>query len=215
MPSIIVSVCLGAALLAAQAFSQPSITVEANVVTIRGVTPGGRVAWLGVAREQPEYFRTTIIRRDGVLVDRDRDGIVSITLTDDVPASSVWIAVDVSSGQAAAVAADPLFDLPLEETLASAGKAGAGLVELAADRHDYLEVLFVRPAVGAWRASAGDGGVSDGDGAPDGRIQLLAGAMTTLGDSPGLVGPILAGDVITYVDVRTLEYGIAPLELKW
>lgn len=206
---------LGMALLASQAFSQPSITIKANVVTISGVTPGARVAWLGVSREQPEYYRTVVIRRDGILIDDDRDGTVAIKLDEEVPERSLWIAVDAASGTSAAATVDPLDDLPLSASLVTPGKPGTGLVELLADRHDFQEVLLVRPSVGAWRASAGDGGTSDDDRSPDGRIRLRPGAMKALGQGPELDGPARAGDVIAYVDVRTLEYGIVRLGPKW
>jgi hypothetical protein len=199
---------LGAAFVAAPAFSQPSITIESDVVRITGITPGGQVAWLGVSREEPDYYRTTIIRRDGVLVDTDRDGVASITLEHSAPASSVWVAIDIQTGQAAAIAADPRFDLPLREPLVEPADAGVGVVELTADRHEYLEILLVRPGVGAWRATAGDGGQSDADGIPDGRIRLAATAVIALEGSPALAGSVVSGDVIACVDGRTLEYVI-------
>jgi hypothetical protein len=215
MRMLTLSTCLVAVLVAAPAFSQPSISFESNVVTISRVTPGGRVTWLGVSREQPEYYRTVVIRRDGILVDEDRDGTVVIELDEEIPERSLWIAVDVASGTSAAATVDPLDDLPLIVSLATPGKPGTGLVELLADRHDFLEVLLVRPSVGAWRASAGDGGASDDDGTPNGRIRLRPGAMKALGEAPELDGPARPGDVIAYVDVRTLEYGIVPLGPKW
>ncbi|MFH1177178.1 MAG: hypothetical protein V1750_07200, partial [Acidobacteriota bacterium] len=78
----------------------PTIGFEANAVVATGLTPGGASAWLSVSRERGGW-RTSLSRRDAVLVNTGADGQASFDLERAVPMCSIWAAVDFTTGDSA------------------------------------------------------------------------------------------------------------------
>lgn len=165
------SLALPSALLAQGPASapKPTIVYESQAVTVQGITPGGRVVWFSLAREVAEDDVATVVRRQEVAADEDGDGAVSLTLDREVPLRSIWVAVDLASGEYAAASPE---GYPLRE-VAFRGR-GLGRDNARADRvedvRSYAEVMVVRPGEGAWGLTVGDGSEADEDGQADGRI---------------------------------------------
>src|SRR4051812_12861939 len=97
--------------LPALAFAQPpssppgpAITFDQSSVSVAGVSPKGQAVLFSVAREVAEVDVATVVRRSQVLPDDDGDGVVKLDLGRDVPFRSVWVAVDLATGQVAAAA---------------------------------------------------------------------------------------------------------------
>jgi len=198
-------------LLAAAVQAQPKISVEPYAVVIDDITPGANVAWLSVARESVDEWRVLVVRRDGIEADADRDGTVQIKLEEEVPPASVWIVFDMTTG-AAAVGAPEGFDLrPITQSLVDLKHAAAGVADLAAEDHELVELLLVRPGAGAWALTVGDGGASDADGKRDGGIAVVAGGMKALSAATAVDAPtsLRAGDAFAVIDTQSLQYLVA------
>jgi hypothetical protein len=72
-------------------------------------------------------------------------------------------------------------------------------------KHDFLEVLWVRPGTGVWQASVGDGGASDADHTVDGYITLASTGMAAIGSTVPPPDYFLANDTLIVVDPDTME----------
>lgn len=194
----------------AAAAVEPVLSFSAEAVTASGLTPGGQVVWFGVAREIAERS-ATLVRRDEVAIDDDRDGEVRLELGRPVPLQSIWVAVDLATGAAAVAAPEgyPLrrLDLPGRSIGHAAGKP-----DWIEDDRGFVEVLLVRPGQGAWGATVGDGGEADDDGSYDGRLMASLDRMRGVGASPPAAPASFSPrDVVVVIDPNRMEIGLRQL----
>ncbi len=204
-------VCATACLLpapAAQAQSPtpPQIRFEPQAVVAEGISPGNKVVFFSVAREVAGYATTTVHRQD-VLSDAEGTGIVRFELDREVPFKSVWFAVDLDTGRFAVAAPE---GFPLREVPFPARSIPSALNRLELE-HPLVEIVLVRPTVGAWAARVGDGGALDDDGQADGTLRAALSALTPLGESPPPPERLRPNDVLLVIDPQTLTYLTARL----
>ena len=194
-------------LAAAPLAAQPAISFEPAAVVASGISPGGQVAWFGVARESEDHA-ARIVRRETVATDGDRDSAVRLDLGREVPLVSIWVAVDLATGKAAVATPEgfPLRQIALPGAGAVPGGAGPDRLEL--DR-GYLELLVVRPGIGVWGATVGDGGVADDDGAADGRVSVALIHLRADGTSPAAPQSLGPGDLLVAIDPNEMEVAVS------
>lgn len=173
-----------------------------------GVTPGGEVAWLTVWRQPDELGVTRVTLLDRRVRDEDFDGAVRLEVEPPIARLSVWVAVDLATGEAAAATLEgvPLRWAP--EGSVRLPERGPG-VEVGLGRP---EMMLVRPGVGAFRARGSDGAHGDAGARGDGRVTVtpaafrravaLAGEAQEPRTPPRAFG---AGDVLVGIDAGTLE----------
>jgi hypothetical protein len=199
---------LAAALLVpALVSAAPAFTFEARAVSLAGVTPKARVAWFSVAREIEEST-ARIVRRDAMATDDDGDGVVHYELDRDLPPHSIWVAVDLATGGAVvATPGDfPLRDVTQERAASGLGREPGGPAWTETGRN-MLELLVVRPGVGAWGLLVADGGEADDSPAGDGRLVAGLTRMRAVGQG-GPAAPDLfsLGDLVFAIDPDRMEY---------
>lgn len=200
---LIVAALLGASLLiSSSARAQtPALAIhfDGRTVTVSGATPGRAVVVFG--RGVGRHNRLPLYTRElETLVDGDGDGSVSFT-AHMVPARSVWVAVDVETGEHAVATPGTTPLTPLE--LADSWRGNRAHLDVA--RQD-LDCVIVRPGAGAWAVRVMDGGARDGDGMQNGIARLRLEDMNRLygeADGPPVVTP---KDVLVAIVPRTLEY---------
>jgi hypothetical protein len=194
---------------AAPLAAQPAISFEPTAVVASGISPGGQVAWFGVARESEDHA-ARIVRRETVATDDDRDGAVRLDLGREVPLVSIWVAVDLATGQAALATPEgfPLRRIALPGAGAVSGESGPDRLEL---NRGYLELLVVRPGTGIWGATVGDGGEADDDGASDGRVTVALAHLRAGGTSPAAPQSFGPGDLLVAIDPNEMEVAVSPL----
>ncbi len=164
----------------------------------------GSVAFFGVSREVA--FDDVVTRRSTaeILPLENRTGIISLDLGRPIAPDSVWIAVDLSTGEFATVA--PNGPPAQSDTFSGGGigraPGGSGAIF---DVRAQAEVLVARPGTGAWTLTLGDGSPEDGDGLPDGKIEAPLDQMAPLGEAPAPPLDFAAGDTVALVDPLTLE----------
>lgn len=189
---------------AAGAFADPRVTAltvnaQERQVRVTGITPNHQaiVFSVGIGR----IGNTPALTREArALTDDDGDGAVELTVHR-LPARSVWVAVDLESGDVAVATADGSVPVALQ-LAENAWLAGKEHVPVS---RSYVEAVVIRPTAGAWTARLADGGARDADSLRNGistfrldAMQRLAGAET----APPLAQP---NDILIVADPQTLE----------
>jgi hypothetical protein len=182
----------------------PSIAFARSSVTVSGLTPKGQAVLFGMTREVAEDDVATVSRRSQVLTDDDGDGTVRLDLDSDVPFRSVWVAVDLATGQFTTAAPEgyPLRQVSWRGAGIDRSASRADRVE---DQRTFAEVLLVRPGVGAWQLTVGDGSDSDDDGAADGRIAAALDRMTAVAGTVPPPSRFDPSDVVVLIDPNRME----------
>lgn len=184
-----------AALTLSFAFSGPAVS---------GATASGQVAWLGVALEPRQYFQEiSEVRQTSTA---DASGVAGLLLTAPAPRRSLWVAVDVATGEF--VVGTP-EDYPIiQESLAAtqlafdSGNQATGLLL----GQEQARVVLVRPGVGAWSAKALDGEAEDLDAEVNSALALSIAALEPMTLSTSAAPPaIAAGDVVILLDPSRLS----------
>jgi len=150
--------------------SGPTLVVTDQSVVASGMTPGGAVIWLGLARRVAEY-EATFVRRHGTM-QADAQGQAQLPLTEAVPLQSVWAAIDLQTGAYATASPTGFAPLAIQLGPGALEVRGAGLADRLADVADYAEVLLVRPGKGAWGKAVGRSGADDEGNPGDAAFRL-------------------------------------------
>lgn len=197
--------------IAPAAWPSPGVRVDPEFVWIEGLSPGGQVAVLGVAR-RVEGTIPGFERWDGVYEDEDRDGRVSVPFEQPVePSLATWVAVDLATGEWGVRGPEPPDEETLVEESLAVTEVFAG-TELWAVPVGTLEVLVVRPGTGAgagaWGGVVWDGGMEDGDGLADGWVGVSWASLEAVGASGPSPGAFAAGDVLVAIDPGALLHAV-------
>ncbi len=185
----------------------PAIAFEDRAVVASGLSPGKAMVWFGVERlvdadyscDLYQHYKTDTVAADGT---------VRFALDRAVAAASIWVAVDVETGQFAVTApvASHLRRVPQGPSLLSPGAGAAS--DKFLDTRTYLLGLAVRPGQGAWLFGGGDGGPRDLDKSANGRLSFALDQFDALPGSPA--APARAGGTDTWfiIDPAALEIAI-------
>jgi hypothetical protein len=169
----------------------PALSVSAQAVTATGMTPGGAVVWLGMARKVVEY-EAVYHRRQGV-VKADALGTAQVPLAEAVPLQSIWLAVDLATGLFATASREGFSLLVFTLAPGALVVRGAALADQLVDAADHSEVLLVRPGKGAWGKTVGRGGAADESDPSEPAYKLsldkLEPVSATDGPAPGKLSP--------------------------
>jgi hypothetical protein len=206
------------------ASSAPELVVEfeEGEVFATELTPSGDAIFFGLARE-PQGAFTRVVRRQGIeLVDPFGEARLPVQvlqagsggtggeLVDRVPLKSVWAVVDLETG-AFGIGAPSGFRLRELPFPGRAFEVGApGLVNRLRHRFAFVDMMLVRPGVGAWSLRAHDAGPSDHDGADDDRTTTRLDDLEPLGPGGATPTPaappdrFAAGDVVVVINPRDL-----------
>jgi hypothetical protein len=182
------------------------VTFEEAAVLAAGLTPGSDAVFWSVGRE-PLGAVQRVVRHQGVeVVDALGEARIAPE-TGEVLLKSVWAVSDITTG-AFAISAPPGFVLREIPFPGNGFAVGApGRVNRLRHPKSALDLLMIRPGVGAWRLRAHDTGLADHDGEDDDRV------MTDLDDlepfDPGGPEPperYARDDRILVVDPEDLTY---------
>jgi hypothetical protein len=189
------------------------LAVGPTGVSISGITPKGKAVVFGITRKVADDDVTTIQPHLDVLSDDDGDGVVSEDLGQPMPRRSMWVAVDLASGDFDAAA-------PAGFRLRRVNWHGRGLEhrsdgrDQVEDARSFAEVLVVRPGVGAWTLRLGDGSPGDADGVANGRIAAALDRLQPLAGSPAPPSRFATGDTVLLLDPNAMEMTLVKVEGK-
>jgi hypothetical protein len=206
---LIVTLWSVAVLAAPPAHLTPSIAIDAGGLSLTGLTPRGTAIVFGITRETNGDIHG-YARHDYVLRSVDALGNARINHVP-VPPISAWCVVDLQTGAYAITA--PSDSTMRRTSLPPNAFRAAPNAQLNSLRlkHDFLEVLWVRPGVGVWAASVGDGGRSDTDHTVDGHLSIAPEKMEAIGASPPAPNHYLPQDTFILVDPDTMELVALPV----
>lgn len=189
-----------------------SLSLVEGALVVDDVEPGSTVVLTTIERASRGYIMRNT-RRDYWLVDEDADGTVSIATEGEVPAKFIAVAMEIESGR---------FDVWLPEGShareialplhALQNGSGERLSRLEDDRR-YVELLLVRPGVGAWWLGTGDGTVQDESPSSDGITLTALSSLKVLGDSGPAPEEFLRNDLLFRVAPQEMEYYVARIVL--
>lgn len=189
---------------AARPVQEPSIVVSNNVLSITNISAGGSVAVFGAA----QHVGTTVHlkRWQRLLTDTDSDGRVDWDLGTETPLDTLWVAVDVSTGGVAAVAPTESRFQRIEFPAEALRKGQDDKIEQFVAGRKMIDLLVVRPRVGAWAGFAADGHASDGDQQQNGQSAVVFAQARALDGRAPAPRHLTPRDVVVAVDLRKLEY---------
>lgn len=199
---VIVAFLLSRGLYAA-AETNPQLRIEATAIVAAGFTPGGNAVVFGVVQEPHRYWWTLV--RHAEVIPVANDGTIRYESPSAVD-RSFWAVVDLSNGAVAVGVPEGAQLRPAAAKPQSFRTDSAGLIDAFVSSRESVEILCVRPGVGAWALSNGDGGENDSDGAVNGSTMTYADAMKPLGDSPAAPASLLPHDIIIAVDPESMTF---------
>jgi hypothetical protein len=200
--TMFIAASLFAAALHGQPKPEPKLSVDGAVVTAKNFKEGATILFFGVGLDANGRYSTALVHRVRSS-DDDGDGSVSIT-SPWATRRAVWTAIDLSRGSYSI--GTPNGYQPGSLKLVTLKKNDVGeelVVEMIAP---YVEVVFIRPGEGSWRASAFEGGQGDGDDQANHRLDISADAMTPLDGSGEAPKHFKEGDLIVGVDPIQMNY---------
>jgi hypothetical protein len=203
----LIAFLLLAASVSASATAAPLVAFHERSLQIDGLTPGASIVWISVAIEGQGWMNR-IVPREGLLTDSDGDGRITIELDAPLSLRSTWAIVEVSSG-AYVVATPEGFQSSVLVPDGIIGRA-RGLrtsLDLLEIERNEIELLVVRPRVGAWRLTAIEGSPQDADRSNDRVLTMRFADLVPLG-TPGLAVPgvLKPGDVVIAIDPEQLSH---------
>ena len=191
----------------------PALVISGQSVAATGMSPGGAVVWLGMARKV-EAYEAIYVRRHGT-VHADAKGQAQLPATEAVPRQSIWVAVDLATGAYATASPEGFAPLAFELPTAALEVRGGALADRLIDAADYGEVLLVRPGKGAWGKSIGRGGADDESGFGEAAFRLpLDKLLPVPGTTDPSPGRLAAKDLVLVVHPRTMAIAIATFGSK-
>ena len=179
-------------------------------VTVSGMTKGGSAALVSLTRDVEDWV-AKVTPLSALLTDSDGDGSETYELGRSVVKRSVWVVVDVSTGDAIVVSPGLAGVQSKLDPSEAIQRGKGGLYSILADRRNVLDLTVVRPKVGAWHIRAWDGGKNDLDQTADGVIQVDSLTMTPMQPGGRGLPDFQVGDVLLGLDHSSLEFYAVPI----
>ena len=177
-------------------------TLTDKSLQLQGVTPGGEVAYLGASLEEVHESWGSLRTYSGILTDEDSNGEVEFAPEAGISQASVWIAVDLGSGEVLGVSPDE-FVRPLPEEIDL--EVSGDLRSVATQRHS-LELLLLRPGLGVWFGKGVGGGAADDGHDLDGKLRLgLSDLRSLRWGGPPPPATLRSGDRLLAIDPLQLD----------
>jgi hypothetical protein len=180
-----------------------TVTISGTSIEAAGATPGGTVIFLGVQR-RPIPGAARVGTWAEASHDEDNDGVVSLALEEAPPLKSAWAAMDLSTGRTGTVVGSGFTpDIQLPGAGGFELDPNSGEILLRLDRA-ILQILIIRPTLGAWATRAYDGGRGDVDQDEDGTLRFSFSSVDPLMPEFGTFPGLAASDVIAAIDENRL-----------
>lgn len=194
------------------------MTFPAGTVEVSGATPGGNVVLFGTAR-QSEGWLSKCENLGFQLTDPEQDGTVALqtggqnafAFEPNSVQRSVWVAVDLTTGEATVDSPEMGEVIESDAEFRAFLQAGQWHIEI---EEQTVDVVVVRPGVGAWGGQIHDGATNDLSPDSDGKVMFPTTELQALPVSGGTngslaaLGGLLRGDMMIFIDSQTLEYQI-------
>lgn len=196
-----------AALLAApRVNARPTVTVGVDRVVVTGITPGGEAILFG--RSIAYQGGVPVLARHAASgKDDDSDGTV-MWLFDEVEQRSIWVAVDLDTGDHAIGSPDGATPRVITVT-PNDWRENDDSLDI---RREYVDFLLVRPRKGAWALAVRQGSSRDADGRTDNNLRLRTPSMFPLHGKESPPPYAAKKDVLVIIDLFSLDVAVVSAE---
>jgi hypothetical protein len=186
------------------ASAPPTIAFASQEVRIAPVRAGARIVlFFASLRGSGGILRQN--SRAEILVDDDRDGLIVYRPAGGIPHRSLWIAIDLDTGERGFVSPSPALNRLLRHSPSLFKRDAEGVLGVYDREQLSADMVIVRPGEGAWRVRAHEGGSGDADRSRNGKLSLAsADALAVAGKAPP-PRKLRKGDVIALIDPDRLE----------
>lgn len=191
------------------AAAPPELAFEPAAVVVSGLPPAGEVIVYGITREHLVYFWRLVPTREVLLA--DATGTARLEVPDGVGPRSIWAAVEPMTGELALASPEGFTPRELAFPAAGLGQSEAGAWRVLQIGFERVELLYVRPGVGAWWLFAADGATSDDDGAENSTLRVRFDRALPLWGAELPPAGLAPGDVVFAVSLDTLDFFAARL----
>jgi hypothetical protein len=201
MKKAIVSLLVAATTALAALADPPTILFTPGGVSLGGIAPGTKVAWLGMIRERVDNH--TRVRFERGYGPATPAGKIEIAEKGASTAQAIWLVADASSGLARRSAAPGFVHSSADISIRAESGDRSIAIESA-----VVELLYVRPKKGAWSFGTGDGSDLDADAAANGVVTMLLSDLRDLQGNPHPPEQVKEGDLILVIDpyrIRTSQ----------
>lgn len=185
-----------------------AVAFETSRVTVSGVSPGGNVLLYGLGRDfvrvSPELLRWAKVEAASTT-----DGTATFDIGRAVPARSVWIVVDVSTGAYAVATPQASFRRERAADQASFVINAAGNPQFFKMRGTGLDLLVVMPGVGGWLATVGASPGTDASGKAGWFSQVDFAKMVPIGSAPPAPEMLTGKELVVAIDPDSFEFSVA------
>lgn len=166
-------------------------------LTVAGLRPGTRIAWLALTRERIDnHGRLTVSRGIGVATPA---GVVSIGRDKADTSRSIWAFATTDDSDLAIATVSPAYSAT-SRSIDVVAKPGDGRFTVVAPS---VEIVYVGRRNGVWYATAADGGSMDADQSSDASITFSLDSLQHMFGPAKPPARISAGDVILIIDTRS------------
>lgn len=190
--------------------SSLNVNLQGEEMRVSGATRNSRVLIVGYSRIwDPERFSTRFERHRAYRI-ADAEGVVRQPVDPAELSDSVWVALDIQSGDC--IAFDDLTQGRQKELGSEAVKREKGKVSKLELPLSLAYLVVVRPGTGAWEATVGDGGLSDTDHQVDGKSHLSLDGLKAIGSSGTPPAEFEKNDVLIVFSPQLLSVSFARLD---
>jgi hypothetical protein len=186
------------------------LTVQSHKLVASNATKGSQVVFFGdqidARAYSADYFHGANV------VDVGDDGSCTFDIGRGVGPASVWIAIDLATGDTDVITGDGLHAreyIPTADALKHDFNGNTSKLQLP---FLIADVLLVRPKDGAWLTTVADGGSTDDDRNQDGKTTVQFETLLETSKNHKAPRAIVKGDVLIAVHPRTLQYMIVKVK---
>lgn len=174
----------------------PSLSFGPAGVTMANLQPGTRVAWMSLTRTPASAYHSRIELDRGIGI-AEQTSLAAFPKAAADTTRSLWVVAAIEQDIAGAVASPAYKASP--SAIAVTATNGANTISVVSPS---VELMLVRPNVGAWYVGATDGAGNDQDDLQNTTIAISLQSLQALDEGDGPPATIANGDVILLIDPR-------------
>lgn len=176
----------------------PRLSFTRQGVTVEGLRPGTKVAWMAMIREPRGYH--TRVRIVSGFEPATPHSSFAVAMENADTVRGIWTIADVSEGAGIHEPSPGTAISP--RRIAVEARVGRQSVRIDSAA---IEVLYVRPKRAAWRYAVADGGGLDGDAIMNGSIVMPLASLRPLKGNPPAPDRVEEGDFLLLIDPRGMR----------
>jgi hypothetical protein len=190
-----------------QAGSDPApltLSIGTSVISIAGASPSAQIYVIGLMRTGRRGYSQ--LTRYEAMLDAAQDGSATLVLQAPTASDALFFAVDLSTGAYGSVAPDGHAARELALPADALKRNNDGQLQKLETHLELADLLAVRPGVGAWTLTIGDGGPHDDDQTADGMSRNHPEQLQPIGASPAPPKNFKSGDLLAIFDPKSVAF---------